>query len=766
MADSVDERGQFRRGVIPVTEERWAKLEAIFEQATALPSAEREEFVRAAAGEDSLAREALDLLAAHDSGHQLLDAPAARELPEGMRIGPYAIERVIGSGGMGVVYLASRADGQYRKQVAIKLLTAGLEASLDDSRLRVEREALARLDHPNIARLLDSGYTAYGQPYLVMEYVEGRTLHAWRVETAPSESAAIDIWMKIAGAVAEAHRNLIVHRDLKPGNILVDKHGEPRLLDFGVAKLLGDAQSEATRTAYYTANYASPEQRAGLPITTSSDIYSLGVVLYELVTGALPGSGNLRGDLADVIGMALREDPQRRYATVDQFAEDVRRYARGLPVSARPDSPGYRARKFLGRHKIAAVFVCVALAAIGGAAVVAWEQANRAKDVTAYLKSMLGGSATDPDSLVLERGAAVKLSELVEQLERKITANPPAPEVEFELRQVIGLDYYQMGLYPQARRSLRRSMELADKLYAAGDARRHEMDLIRGALELAEGRVAEAERILRELREAWRNPSSHSLAILCTNLGTAELRLGLRERAEATFDLGLRAEPSHPLLLSNSSLVYIEQGRFDKATERLEKAAAIGKAAQGGPRVALAWTLTNLGLIYLWTGQLDAAHRNASEALRLFEATLGKDSPATVHPIMTMADAMALRGDPGAEVLMRRGVAVQATLAEGHYERAVGLTHLGFVLMHGGKLEEAVKVLREALALRRKAFAAPNWRIAETEGFLGEALARMGRRAEALPLLEASAATLEEMYGADNARAREARRRRQQWLRQ
>ncbi|MBS1826333.1 MAG: protein kinase [Acidobacteria bacterium] len=748
-----------------MTQERWAKLEAIFEQATALPAAEREQFVRAAAGEESLAREALDLLAAHDSNHQLLDAPAARELPEGMRIGPYAIERVIGSGGMGIVYLASRADGQYQKKVAIKLLTAGLEATFDDRRLRVEREALARLDHPNIARLLDSGYTAYGQPYLVMEYVEGRTLHVWRVETAPAASAAIDIWMKIAAAVAEAHRNLIVHRDLKPGNILVDQHGEPRLLDFGVAKLLGDAQPDATRTAYYTANYASPEQRAGLPITTSSDIYSLGVVLHELVTGSLPGSGDLRGDLEAVIGMALREDPHRRYATVDQFAEDVRRYARGLPVSARPDSPGYRARKFLLRHKVAAIFACLALSAIAAAGVVAWEQARRARDVTAYLKSMLGGSATDPDSLVVERGAAVKLSELVEQLERKITANPPAPEVEFELRQVIGLDYYQMGLYRQARLSLRRSMELADRLFPAIDPRRHELNLIRGALELAEGHVAEAERILRDLRDAWRNPPAHSLAVLCTNLGTAELRLGLRERAEATFQMGLRAEPSNPLLLSNSSLVYIEQGRFEKAIERLELAAAAGKAAPGGPRVALAWTLTNLGLIYLWTGHLDAALRNAAEALRLFESTLGKDSPATVHPIMTMAGAMALRGDAAAETLMRRGVAVQSTLAAGHYERAVGLTHLGFVLMHRGKLDEAVKVLNEALALRRKAFVAPNWRIAETEGFLGEALARMGRGAEARPLLESSAATFEQIYGPANARAQDARRRMQQWTR-
>ncbi|MFN7931717.1 MAG: serine/threonine-protein kinase [Bryobacteraceae bacterium] len=747
-----------------MTQERWAKLEAIFEQAIALPAEEREAFVRTAAEEEALARESLELIAAHESAHPLLDAPQARELPEGMRIGPYAIERVLGSGGMGVVYLASRADGQFRKKVAIKLLAAGLQATFDHRHLRVEREALARLDHPHIARLLDSGFNAYGQPYLVMEYVEGTPLQVWRAETRPSQRQAIELWLKLAAAVAEAHRNLIVHRDLKPSNVLVDRQGEPRLLDFGVAKLLGDSHAEVTRTQYYSANYASPEQRAGAPISTSSDIYSLGVVLHELLTGELPRGGMLPGDLGAVVGMALREEPLRRYVTADQFAEDVRRCLKGMPVMARPDSLAYRARRFLGRHGVAVALAVTALAAILAAASVAVVQARRAEQVTQYLKGMLGGSATDPDSLVRERGAAVKLSELVEQLDRKITADRPAPEVEFELRHVIGLDYYQMGLYEQARKSLARSQELADRLYGANDARRHDLNLVRGALELAVGRFAEAARILGELRGRWPNPPAQSLAALCTNLGIAELRLGHLERAEGIFQEGLQADPAHPLLLSNSSLVYIEQGRFDKAIERLEKAAALTRGAHREPRVPLAWTLANLGLIYLWTGKHDAAQRNAAESLKVFEATLGKEHPATIHPIATLAHSMALQSGRDAEALMRRGVAVQAAaLGEGHYERAVGLTHLGFVLMQIGKPGEAVQVLRDALALRKKTFQAPNWRLAETEGFLGEALARTGQAGEARPLLERSAAGFEQVYGAANPRTQDARQRLERW---
>ncbi|MBL8174940.1 MAG: protein kinase [Bryobacterales bacterium] len=747
-----------------MTRERWARLEAIFDRAIALPAAGREAFVRASAGEESLAREALDLIAAHEADHPLLDAPAAHQLPEGMRIGPYAIERVLGSGGMGVVYLASRADGQFQKQVAIKLLTAGLHAAFDQRHLRVEREALARLDHPHIARLLDSGYNSFGQPYLVMEYVEGEPLHVWRLQQQPSSQAAIELWLKVASAVAEAHRNLIVHRDLKPANILVDRHGEPRLLDFGVAKLLGESNAEATRTQYYTANYASPEQRSGAAITTGSDIYSLGVVLHELLTGELPPGNALRGDLAAVVAMALREEPHRRYATVDRFAEDVRRSLKGLPVSARPDSLAYRTGRFLGRHKIAAALVLVACTVIVAAASVAVIQARRAEQVTQYLKSMLGGSATDPDSLVRERGAAVKLSELLEQLDRRISAHPPAPEVEFELRHVIGLDYYQMGLYDQARNSLARSRQLADRLYPANHPSRHDMNLVRGALELAVGRFAEAEQILRHLRTQWRNPPPHSLAVLCANLGTAELRLGHRRRAEATFQQGLLADPSNPLLLSNSSLVFIEQGRFTEAIARLEKAAASSRAAHREPRVPLAWTLANLGLIYLWTGQHEAARRNAAESLGLFEATLGRDHPATIHPIMTLAHVTSARNPSQAEALMRRGVAAQAAaLDEGHFERAVGLTHLGFVLMRGANPQEAVKPLRLALALRKKTFQPPNWRIAETEGFLGEALARTGRRVEAKPLLESSAAGFAEVYGTTNPRTQDALARLQHW---
>lgn len=348
---------------------RWQVIEELFHEALDQPAQERTAFLRRRTSDPGIEADVAQLLAAHGAEHRLLDAPAPSRLPEGTHLGTYELERVLGAGGMGTVYLARRADRQFEKKVAIKLVNQGMAGALTSSRFDRERQILARLEHEGIARLLDAGVSRHGQPYLVMEWVDGIGLDAWVESARPSLDQCLNLWLSVAEAVSYAHRNLVVHRDLKPANILVTAAGEPKLVDFGISKLLDD-QTGATRTQQFTPRYASPEQIRAEPATTATDIYSLGLILYELAARIHPFHNEadliaaalhkqpavpagLPRDLCEILAMALRKEPERRYATVDQFAADVRRYQQHLPVMARPETVGYRAGRFISRHRVA-----------------------------------------------------------------------------------------------------------------------------------------------------------------------------------------------------------------------------------------------------------------------------------------------------------------------------------------------------------------------------------------------------------------------------
>jgi eukaryotic-like serine/threonine-protein kinase len=395
--------------------ERWLRLKEFFSTASELSAAERAPYLDRVCDDDTQLRAELDsLLQAHQASRVVIDQPAfeyltggglpaAEERWLGRRIGPYELTALIGRGGMGEVYRARRADAQYDREVAIKLVRGGYHVGYVLQRFRAERQILANLEHPNIAHLLDGGATADGLPYLVMELVEGEPIDSYCEHRGLPIAARLRLFCDVCSAVSYAHQRLIVHRDLKPSNILVTNEGTVKLLDFGVAKLLQPTAPEvtaaptATLMQALTPAFASPEQILGLSITTASDIYSLGVVLYHLLAGRSPyghsvlttqdairevcereplrpsaGVGAARGrphvdhDL-DVIALkALRKEPKSRYATVEQLAEDVRRYRAGLPVAARGDELGYRVRKFIGRHRFgvaAAIIVLLTIAA-------------------------------------------------------------------------------------------------------------------------------------------------------------------------------------------------------------------------------------------------------------------------------------------------------------------------------------------------------------------------------------------------------------------
>lgn len=403
------------------------RVKALFADALELPSTERLAFVEQnCKGDQVLANEVISLLEAADSTRNLIEEyriDVRSQLVEngnnsvGLRFGNYEIVREIGHGGMGTVFLAKRADGEFEQTVALKLVRQSIADSAIIERFRQERQILATLGHPNIAALLDGGISDKGEPFIAMEYVEGLPLNEYAESTRLSVADKLRLFLKVCSAVAFAHRNLVVHRDIKPSNIIVSTNGEPKLLDFGLAKAF-DVGNENTHTAVFafTPAYASPEQITGRPISTSSDIYSLGVVLYELLTGNKPHEVDnksydevletisvhqptppssvvemdaarddrilvrmLKGDIDNIVLMALRKEPERRYRTVEDLADDIERHLGGLPVAARPNTVGYIAGKFLKRNRLAVASAgIVLLSLITGLAFALW-QANVAR---------------------------------------------------------------------------------------------------------------------------------------------------------------------------------------------------------------------------------------------------------------------------------------------------------------------------------------------------------------------------------------------------
>ena len=423
-----------------MTPQRWAQIRQVFDGALERPAKDRAAYLRVlCARDEELRHEVESLLRSHEQSDEFLETPAAQlnqivsqedisEYPQGYRLGPYEFDRRIGRGGMGAVWLATRFDKEYKKQVAIKMVKRGMNSQEILRRFRTERQVLANLDHPNIARLIDGGSTPEGLPYLVMEYVEGTPIDQYCDHWKCTISERLNLFRDVCSAVHYAHQNLVVHRDIKTGNILVTPDGIPKLLDFGIAKLLGpegstlDLAQTRPEMRPMTLDYASPEQVRGEAITTATDVYSLGVLLYRLLTAKMPYGPNIRsqaamqnaicekepirpsaqilsdestavpeatqkleavsetrdkarkrlrkklsGDLDNIILMALRKEPHRRYHSVGQFSEDIRRYLEGHPVMARLDTPGYRIAKFVRRHPegmAAAVIIAATLISV------------------------------------------------------------------------------------------------------------------------------------------------------------------------------------------------------------------------------------------------------------------------------------------------------------------------------------------------------------------------------------------------------------------
>jgi tRNA A-37 threonylcarbamoyl transferase component Bud32/tetratricopeptide (TPR) repeat protein len=481
--------------------DRWQRIWQVCHEAVELDEGQQADFLQVACdGDDELRREVESLLVHQQQVERFIEAPvlemAAKALADeesfrssevssliGRTVSQYRIVAKLASGGMGDVYRAVRADGTYEKQVAVKFIRSGFDTDFFLDRFRSERQILANLDHPNIARLIDGGTTDDGKPYVVMEYVQGQPIDAYCDQHASSLLERLHLFRTVCSAVAYAHQNLVVHRDLKPGNILVTGEGVPKLLDFGIARILNPRQSEmasehtVTLFRMLTPDYASPEQVRNEAITTSSDVYSLGVILYVLLTGQRPyrvGTGSpheimkaicetdpdkpstavtrvpaaervggkrraLAGDLDNIVLKALKKESERRYSSVEQFSEDIGRHLAGLPVVAHRDTIGYRARKFMGRHKVAVgAAALLALSLVGGliatlreARIARFERARaerRFGDVRALANSLMfdinDAIANVPGATAARRLLVTKALQYLDSLAQEGTGDP------------------------------------------------------------------------------------------------------------------------------------------------------------------------------------------------------------------------------------------------------------------------------------------------------------------------------------------------------
>ena len=815
-----------------MTADQWEQIQTIFVQALSRPLPERADFLDTACPEEDPAlRREVEALLDEAERPGPIDALASelvgpltarwRGVPTADdRVGPYRIIREIGRGGMGVVYLAERADGQYEHRVALKVMREHTADADRLARFLHERQILAQLTHPNIAQLLDGGVTDTGAPFFVMEYVAGQPIHAYCDEHALPIEARLELVEAVGAAVQHAHQALIIHRDLKPSNILAFEpgaadtgHGTVKLLDFGIAKLLETLPNEAPRTqagrALMTPEYAAPEQVRGEAVTTATDVYALGVLLYKLLTGRRPyrldGASpaaierivseteplppseaartpvdgakpaeavdraaarattpdrlarRLAGDLDTIILKALQKEPSRRYASVEALLDDLRRYRDGQPVQARPDTLGYRTKKFIRRNRasvMAAALVVVSL--VGGLTAALWQariaaaerdqaqlEAAKAEQVTAFFVDLFG--AADPseaqgDTLnafeVVDRGAA--------QIEQDL---PDQPEVRAAVKASIGQVYQNMGDYERAQPLLEDALDL--RRAALGPQHpevAHSLNDLgvilhyRGEFEAAEARYREALQMRRQGLDA----PHEGIASTLNNLGAVLHHQGSLDSAETYYRdaLAMRQllvaddDPELAVNIANVAMIRKYKGDYATADSLLREALAIQRAALGHEHPSVASTLNNIGTTRLEMGDEQGAIDALQEALAIRRTVLGAEHPLVAQSLNNLAAAYE-RIDRlnQAERLYREALALRRRLfGNEHPALTSTLNNLALVLRTRGELDAAEPLLRESLALRRTFYGDDHPRVARALSNLARLHSDRGAHETALPL--------------------------------
>lgn len=812
---------------------QWQRVERLFHEAVALDPAQRAQFLARECGTDASLHSAVEALLQQDrsgvdpiegavsrAAHDLLQNEAGALL--GRRFGAWRLWEQIASGGMGAVYLAQRSDGQFEQRAALKILNPALLSPDARGRFNAERQILARLSHPNIAHLIDGGTTPEGIPYLVMEYIEGTTIDRYCEERRLDIRARLRLVQKLCSAVEYAHRNLVIHRDIKPSNVLVDAQGEPKLLDFGVAKLLASETPIAAPVATVadlramTPRYASPEQIKGEPVTTSTDVYSLGLLLYELLTGRYPyreakktpseltraiceteperpssaarggdrqaaGAGPgilsraLAGDLDNIMLMALRKEPARRYGSPRELSEDLARHLADQPVTARPATLRYRAAKFVRRHR-AGLGAAVLLGVLVGAQAAFYtyrlirernaETAARvtAEEIAGFLESVFNGA--DPNNV---QGKKVTVRDLLDQAAVRIdTALRAQPAARARLMQVIGKTYADIDLPDKGVPLMRRALALRVKLFGAESLpaaetmdrlgfalseaghTREARELLEHALrtrsalspgdslataevlshmadlETDDGRIPQALRYCaqtKEMLERLHRTSDRFYVRTLLGLGalvglaadyTAEERYQ-REAIQVSIAAGRLRDPLLADGYGNLADALRMQHRYAEAEQYYIKAIALKREVLGPDASDLDADLTNFGRFYLDLGQLDKAEPLMLEAVEVVRKHLGTKHVYYAYDLANLARLRAAQHRYAEADQLFRSVIQTYQQAAGPDYIFLGSarTDYGRMLLEAGRYEDGRAQLLKALAF----FARSPEHVKDGEGF-------------------------------------------------
>lgn len=787
----------------------WERIERVCGDALELAPGERAAFLHAACnGNESLLREVQSLLDQINSEPGFLEQPAiergARSEEHGLQVGDtigvYRLERLLGRGGMGEVYLASRNVDGIAQQVALKIIRRGMNTDEVLQRFRLERRILASLHHANVAALIDAGATIDGRPYFVMEYVDGQPLTEYCDSGRLSITDRLRLFQRICSAVHHSHQQLVVHRDIKPRNILVDASGMPKLLDFGIGKVLAEGDSfgtafeTRTEMRLLTPEYAAPEQVTGGNVTTATDVYSLGVVLYELLTGRLPyaiadtsrasieraltesaplrpsisietpettrrGTAptssaeaarvrntdvdglrrRLSGDLDTIVLMALRKEPDRRYASASALADDIQRHLDNLPVSARPDTLGYRLRKFAERNTggvVGAGAVLVALVAITTVSVVqsrrviaeaarTAHERDKAVEVRGFLMEMFG--ATGADQAV---GDTVSVRALLDRQRAQLDAvYAGRNEIKADMLDVLADGYDRLGLYADAEPLAKQALELRRTLLPATHPDVATSLNLLAWIQHERGQSAQAETLLLE---------------------AARIRRGYPENAVNGLSRSL----------NDLGVVYNALRRYPDAERVLREALDIRQRVFGESHRTVGITASNLAASLYFQQRVDSAIPLQEIALRSLQASVGPEHQRTVVALSNLAAFKRAKGDFAAAEKDYRELAARQTRLQGrqHPVTARVLTSLASVIADRATLEKRTAPLVEAESLYREALTAFELRLGPTHVQTGQQLDRLAgvllaqqRPREAIPL-ETRALTILRATAADTSR--------------
>lgn len=796
---------------------RWQEVKAALSEAMALGGPARASYLEQLGRTDPALRAELESLlqAAEDAGTGFLESPAAvlLETPSpasshaGRRLGPYRLLEEIGSGGMGEVYRAVRVDEEYQQEVAIKLMRAGADAQFVGPRLRAERQILAAFQHPNIAGLFDGGTTEEGIPYLVMELIAGQPITDYCDRHRLDLEARLHLFLVVCSAVQYAHQHAVIHRDLKPSNILVTEDGTPKLLDFGIAKILesgailvrGDLTINAVRLL--TPDYASPEQLKGNPVTAASDVYSLGVILYELLTGSKPRAGRgptmqdasrglfepaparpsivvrgrdsasavrqdlperwshqLRGDLDNIVLMALRQEPERRYATVDRLADDIRRHLGRLPVAARKPTLGYRASMFVRRHKVGvAATALTAMALISGVVMTAREtfiaraalaraedEARASRRVSEYLVSLFedanpnntGGQPLDVRALVARAQAQIDPS-----LSRQ-------PELRARMLATVGTLHCEIGQFKSCEQDLEQALRIESSLGAAGDPLLRARTQYRLANAYTDaGRTGEALVLLHQampVLEAQQPPDPLAVAAVWNAIGRAYLVTEpLRAIAALQQARALESGPQGEDTLASANtlgtlaIAHAQAMRWNDALALAHQRVQLVRAQVKSGDLRYFDALNDYAEVAQEAGRFDAATQAWQQVLVGYERVFGRASDKYIDTELSLGDVFFRQNRLHESILwFKRCVADYRAQESLHREKYISsLFALSQVLWMYGDYQGAAAAAREAYDTYRQTDGRTPQSAAIYGMRLAHPLAFVGETARALELL-------------------------------